>query len=162
MMQEWWSRFIEIATLIAIAVTAWATSKTWGSQRRRDAASLPFVTLPYGRTDKRNGDRAITVKFDLPDKFRDVWEIKSVRVKWPFWKSIISEQGEWHQNNVGEIWFSPVEWKRSLMIGDHESHSGVLLLHPHSPSHVELIFTIALRVDATKSSRFATRINITD
>lgn len=159
---EWWSRFIEVATLIAIGVTAWATSRTWGSQKRRDAEGLPYVVFPYGRTMDRTGERPIMVAYKLPEGFSDVWEISSARVRWPFWRRIISAQGGWHQEGLEPVWFSAKKWERTLSWNESGTQSGTFLLHPQSPSRVDLRFKISLRVDARKSSRFDTSIRITD
>jgi len=160
---NWLSTIIDIATLFAAAITAWATTMYWRSVKAQIAQDDPYVVFPHGRSVKRGTKYPIQMWFKVPESVQTKWEVQEVRVKRPFLAKLISAAGGYYQDSLGGIvGYDPKAWSRSIEIPSGSALGGIFLLSNSAPPNVELEFTLSLRSDSRTIRRWRARINITE
>lgn len=156
-----WGRAIDLLTLVGVGATAWATWHSWRAQQRRDAAGKPTVSVT-GPTLHPRGSSPAVLSFVLDPEHRGVWRLEAVGVRWPIWVRAFSPfvNPTFDVGSGEPVYTAKESYRRSVSLGG--SVEGHVFVSASPGSTLFVSFTMAMRASPRITSRFDTRIRISD
>ena len=158
-MAEWPRLFLTAIGALAMVFTAYATTRLWGSQRRRDAVLLPTITV---RTRVRKSpDYPHEISFKVDEEHSMVWRVDAVSTR-HFFRSLLATSAGAVLTASGDTeGYRPGKWVRRITF-EPATDRDIVLVRRDCPSDVDIVFTMSLRASPKQKSRLKTRISFTD
>lgn len=151
---------INVAIMVATALTAWATVRQLGLYRRSLAVAAPTVSGGVDRRDK-SGPHPMHVTLFVDQDHAKAWRLNSVTV-WLPWLPLISEVASFGTDEYGGIsQYKAKQWTRRLSYDPPVQQTGFLCSFK-SPAILRLRCELTSRADPRVKSVCVVRIKTID